>query len=158
MAQDNHGYVYVIRSAAGARLIGGSNSGIPIKATHVVFHTPYPFVYVSFGTEPQGIAWSWIRRRGATWQASLPIGRLRIPSGLFFSEQNTRVETTSNAEKVVFNLSRITGAVRAASNGRDAVLAEASELIFRLGGLFERHPWLQEELGVSLTTETAEGE
>ncbi len=127
-------------SGAGLALVARGGPAAPLPAG--------PRIRLSFETEAGGgIAHVRIERRGAsgsTWQAGLR-SALRMPPAMVLNKANTAALSSLQRGQVVVDLRSLP-----VPTGDAAVVAEADRLLYRLAGLYERYPWLQEAVGVSL--------
>ncbi len=132
-------------SGAGLALVERGGPAAPLPAG--------PRIRLSFETEAGGgIAHVRIERRGAsgsTWQAGLR-SALRMPPAMVLNKANTAALSSLQRGQVVVDLRSLP-----VPTGDAAVVAEADRLLYRLAGLYERYPWLQEAVGVSLVPATS---
>lgn len=157
---DRPDYVYLLKSPAGTRLIGGSTGLLPDWATYVQFHSPFPRIVISFVNQPVGIFSRIVLRKSGkrtgkarTWQAALPVTRLHIPNGLCFGQAETyTIPEFDELGKTTIDLTPLLGI-----GAEDRAFHEASDLIFKLGGVLGKYPQIEEriarELGVRLLIE-----
>ncbi|MGI0524107.1 hypothetical protein [Rhizobium giardinii] len=158
---DIHEYVYLLKTAAGTRIIGGTTSLLSASDQFVIYHSAFPRIAVSFAPVAQGIC-SHIIRRKKTWQSTLPVSKLKIPAGLMFDASDTRqMSSRDGGGRVTFDLAPLARGIGKRQLARqprrsevDAAFNRAKELIYKIGDLFTLFPGLEErvadELGIRI--------
>lgn len=162
-------YIYLLKSAAGTRIIGGTTSLLADLDQFVVYRTRFPRIAVSFAPEGQGLCSRIIRRKN-TWQSTLPVTKLKIPAGLMFDARNTR-QTSFLDGGVTFDLEPLARSMskrhlarqarrRETGSDVDAAFNRAKRLIYEIGSLFIVFPGLEnrlaDEIGVRIMSDHGE--
>lgn len=164
--------LFLLTSPAGARVIGGNLFFDP-SCKWVVYHSRFPVIRISFAKEWHGPVSSAILKRGRSWQSTLPVTKLGIPSKLILNQALTQhVPVPDGQGGFIIDLRPFSEPKRPPkaeaeppANDDDGLadpLKQAERLIFKLGALFGEVPGLRErvweELGIQLLVEDRDGD